>query len=156
VDSGNPWLAVASGFTTALFWGLDAYFLHSERRFRGLYDRVRAKNRAVPELSMDPTDGIENPVSGRSSWIESAKRPAVKWLYIGLLASGVAVAVLVAFVPTATDEQVAPTPSLPSPGQSPDPSATIPIDPSPENSGGASYGVERTPEVTPTVAPSPT
>ena len=37
----------------AAFWGLDGYFLWQERRFRGLYDRVRACDEGEIDFSMD-------------------------------------------------------------------------------------------------------
>jgi len=44
------------GAASALvFWGLDAYFLRAERRFRSLYERICAFDPAVPPFFMGAT-----------------------------------------------------------------------------------------------------
>lgn len=40
--------ALVGAVSALLFWGLDAYFLRAERRFRGLYERVRSSDPGLP------------------------------------------------------------------------------------------------------------
>lgn len=48
------WTLATVGLIPLLgFWGLDALFLRQERRYRRLYELVRADADAVPPLSMD-------------------------------------------------------------------------------------------------------
>lgn len=114
VESGEPFLALASLTTTMLFWGLDAYFLYAERRFRDLYERVRVDDAALPELSMHPEAGQPSTKHRDSvgSWVKSATRPAVSWLYVGLVASAGVVFLLSAALPNRDGAVSAPSPSV--------------------------------------------
>lgn len=58
----NGWFAVISIFPCLMFWGLDAYYLAQERRFRSLYDAVRIK--PDTDFAMD-TRPVAQP---RDSW----------------------------------------------------------------------------------------
>ena len=49
----DPEFAYIAYFPVLAFWWLDAYFLHMERRFRALYDRVRAFREEEIDFSMD-------------------------------------------------------------------------------------------------------
>lgn len=40
-------------FPILIFWGLDAYFLSRERRYRSLYDKVRKLQENKIDFSMD-------------------------------------------------------------------------------------------------------
>ena len=51
-DSDKKYIVVAY-FPVLIFWILDAYFLSQERRFRNLYDAVRAKKEDEIDFSMD-------------------------------------------------------------------------------------------------------
>jgi hypothetical protein len=47
------------------FWILDGFYLSQERRFRGLYDEVRAKSEQDIDFSMDTRAYAK----GRGSWV---------------------------------------------------------------------------------------
>ncbi|OGQ47715.1 MAG: hypothetical protein A3H42_06500 [Deltaproteobacteria bacterium RIFCSPLOWO2_02_FULL_46_8] len=49
-------------FPAISFWGLDAYFLHQEKLFRALYDRVRKMEEEKIDFSMD-TSGVQSTVA---------------------------------------------------------------------------------------------
>lgn len=76
---GSKWgytlLALIPGFA---FWGLDAYFLREERRFRKLYDTVRVQEKT--DYSMDVSR-----FSAGESLDEVAARGSVSGFYVGLL-----------------------------------------------------------------------
>ena len=55
LDKGG--MAFASALPTLLFWGLDSYYLWSERMFRALYDLVRRRSDAVDPFFMGATTG---------------------------------------------------------------------------------------------------
>jgi hypothetical protein len=55
INKSNWQLAVAALVPTAIFWGLDAYFLRCERLFRCLYSKVRAKNPDIKPFFMGAT-----------------------------------------------------------------------------------------------------
>jgi hypothetical protein len=63
-----------------VFWGLDGYFLQQERKFRALYDDVRAKSEAKVDFSMNigPYRG------GRYRWASAALSRAL-WPMYGVL-----------------------------------------------------------------------
>jgi len=48
----NPAFAIVAYFPCLVFWGLDGFFLHQEKLFRGLYDGVRREEDIEP-FSMD-------------------------------------------------------------------------------------------------------
>jgi hypothetical protein len=52
-------VAVVGMFAILVFWVLNAYYLHTERRFRCLFNRARSERDNVPLFSMDA--GCENP-----------------------------------------------------------------------------------------------
>lgn len=62
-DSNKKYVVVAY-FPVVVFWILDAYFLSQERRFRNLYDGVRAKKEDEIDFSMDSTPFM----GARTSW----------------------------------------------------------------------------------------
>ena len=62
-DSDKTYIVVAY-FPVIVFWILDAYFLSQERRFRNLYDGVRAKKEDEIDFSMDTRPFMD----ARSSW----------------------------------------------------------------------------------------
>lgn len=49
----NHRLALVAYLPAIAFWGLDAYFLSQERRFRSLYDHVRRQLPGATDYSMD-------------------------------------------------------------------------------------------------------
>lgn len=99
VDSHSRRLALAALIPTAIFWGLDTYFLRCERLFRCLYGDVR--DRRVEPFFMNATD--DDYIKGFQS--EKSKEAASRWrafrsatlalFYGGIMASAVAVALFV-------------------------------------------------------------
>lgn len=62
-------------FPAFLFWGLDAYYLHQERLFRCLYEKVRLdpSGAEIPSFSMDTT-----PCKYKdNSWWRTLVRPTI-------------------------------------------------------------------------------
>lgn len=57
-DSGEA--AFVGLVPVVVFWWLDAYFLHQERLFRALYDRVRMLDAEQIDFSMD-TKSLKDP-----------------------------------------------------------------------------------------------
>src|SRR5439155_23984745 len=51
-DADRRFVIVAY-FPAAMFWALDAYYLHQERLFRSLYDGVRAEPCKLEPFCMD-------------------------------------------------------------------------------------------------------
>ena len=95
LNSSNTLLVLAAVIPTLAFWGLDTYFLRSERLFRALYDEVRSNDNRVAPFFMGATGSkfIErHPVA--SSWWRSARSLTVALVYGGLLAAALAVAVI--------------------------------------------------------------
>ncbi len=96
VGSHKPWLAVVGFIPTVAFWGIDAYFLKSERLFRALYDHVRTGDEKVAPFFMGATSPdfvarvrLAETAYGTdsASWIKTARRPVLSIFYIGLLAA---------------------------------------------------------------------
>ena len=54
-------------FPALAFWVLDGHFIHQERRFRDLYDRIRGLDEEQIDFSMD-TKSLKN---WRNSWVVS-------------------------------------------------------------------------------------
>jgi hypothetical protein len=52
----NPKAASIALIPTLMFWGLDGYYLRTERLFRALYDRVRKEeqNESEVDFALDP------------------------------------------------------------------------------------------------------
>jgi hypothetical protein len=91
VRAEDPELALASLFPTLLFWGLDAYFLRSERLFRALYDHVRNGPEGVPPFFMSATsnDFVSSLAERRAaSWWNTVWRPTLLIFYGALATSG--------------------------------------------------------------------
>ena len=57
-DSNQEYLVIAY-LPTLAFWALDSYYLHQEKLFRELYNRVRKLEEANIDFSM-ATDGFKN------------------------------------------------------------------------------------------------
>jgi hypothetical protein len=101
VNSANGWLALASMVPTLAFWGLDTYFLRSERLFRALYDRVRTSPTNVEPFFMGATSSsFIASISGdstahASSWWRTARRPTLVLLYAGLVMSAAVIALAI-------------------------------------------------------------
>lgn len=53
---GDANLMLIASVPVMLFWALDGYYLHQERRFRALYNSVRALDESDIDFSMDTTE----------------------------------------------------------------------------------------------------
>jgi len=82
----NPRFAIIALYPALAFWGLDAYYLRQERRFRALYDAVRT-NTSVEPFAMDP-DGFDSKVE---TWGCTLTAGVVAGLHIPILAAIVGV-----------------------------------------------------------------
>lgn len=106
VESNDWRLAVVSVIPIVAFWGIDAYFLRSERLFRTLYSEVASGSGDIAPFFMAATSdeygsGCEDDVS--SYWRTALKRPVLLGFYGALLASAVLVVMLVLATPAGTD-----------------------------------------------------
>lgn len=98
LERGNVFLVLASVGLTIVFWGLDAYFLRSERLFRELYRRVRVLDKDIPPFFMSATDpkfAKESAERVPSFWTTMLARPALAWLYGAILVGSVVVALAI-------------------------------------------------------------
>jgi hypothetical protein len=80
-------LALISLVPTALFWGLDAYYLRAERLFRALHDEILAKQ-ARP-FSMDTRDLVRS--TPTAAWANVIFSITLRLFYGVLTVSGGAV-----------------------------------------------------------------
>ncbi|MGG1632335.1 hypothetical protein [Rossellomorea sp. NRS-1567] len=64
---------------TIIFWFLDGYFLHQEKLFRKLYDKVRVKEDT--DYSMD-TSGYKNEIN---SWFKVCFSITLRMFYIPII-----------------------------------------------------------------------
>lgn len=98
VGNDQPWLALPSVLITAMFWGLDTYYLRSERLFRLLYDRVRELDRndyepfAMNATADDFIDSLSAEDRKRVARKSVAFSGTLLWLYIALALAAGAVA----------------------------------------------------------------
>ena len=72
----EPRLALLSLLPVLAFWGLDAYYLGLEKRFRDLYSV--AARAATTDFQMTPE------ALGLGGWLSVVVRPAVLWLHLPL------------------------------------------------------------------------
>ncbi len=103
----NAWLAAAGFVPAVAFWGIDAYYLKSERLFRALFDQVRTKDENVEPFAMGATGksfvgrvkrGETMGEGSVASWWETAKRPTLSVFYGSLIVANAIVLVIVCFV----------------------------------------------------------
>ena len=66
-------IAAIALLPSAMFWLLDAYYLHQERAFRSLYDKVRS----TPEVDIDFSMQTDAKPSGVPAFIS----PSVAWFH---------------------------------------------------------------------------
>ena len=78
----NRKFVILAVFAPVLFWGLDVYYLHQERLFRALYDRIRlmanADWQAHGRFDMS-TQALQNAVA---SWCEMIREPVVYGVHL--------------------------------------------------------------------------
>jgi len=81
----NGMYAVLALFPIALFWGLDAYFLAQERRFRSLYDHVAKLDESQVDFSMDTRPFSTRPT--KNTWVDALLSTTLLAFYGGMLAA---------------------------------------------------------------------
>lgn len=69
------------------FWVLDGFYLHQERRYRALYDKVRVLGEDEIDFSLD-TSGVGDE---RASWLSASFSRTLVFFYGGLLAVIIAI-----------------------------------------------------------------
>lgn len=69
-------VALIALFSTALFWGLDGYYLWLERRFRDLYTKVAAMSPAVIDFALIPSKD-----DAFKGWVRALFRPHIVVFY---------------------------------------------------------------------------
>ena len=74
--------ALLALFPGAIFWGLDAYYLWQERRFRGVYNEVCAGKRKTYSLA-PPRLTLWKRFRG---WLRTLFRPTVLCLHLAIVA----------------------------------------------------------------------
>lgn len=52
-EAGSWAVAIVGIVAVAVFWGLNTYYLHTERRFRCLFNRARDQGEDVPLFTMN-------------------------------------------------------------------------------------------------------
>lgn len=102
INQHSRWLAAAGGVPTVAFWGIDAYFLKSERLFRALYDEIRRAEPSIEPFFMGATtDAYADRVSSGkagcpadvASWKKTLSRGTLRGFYGALLAAIVITAI---------------------------------------------------------------
>jgi hypothetical protein len=76
VDQRAAVLTIAL-MTTALFWGLDGYYLWLERGFIKLHKTVKAKAESEIDFNMEPD-------KTHGSWFRTCFRPHI-WIFYGAI-----------------------------------------------------------------------
>lgn len=117
VSSKEPRLAVVAILPAVLFWGLDTYYLRSERLFRVFYERVRLGAEEVEPFGMNATapdfvSTLGGADAENADYWKTTRRPTLAVLYGGLVAAAVLVAVAVAlFVQTSDNDSTEKSPA---------------------------------------------
>jgi len=83
-DTGNPNFTYAAILPLLVFWGLDAYFLQQERKFRGIYNDVVKPEKAkiTVELFEMP---IQNYSEGKYSYADVFFSKTMLLLYLPII-----------------------------------------------------------------------
>jgi hypothetical protein len=92
VSSKHAALAFVALVPICFFWGLDAYYLRSERLFRMFYERVRQGSDGVTPFGMDATGPaflatLDQETRGGATVWRTSWRPTLVVLYLGLALS---------------------------------------------------------------------
>lgn len=135
VESNDWRLGVVSIIPIVAFWGIDAYFLRSERLFRALYSEVAGEAGAVPPFYMSATSAefksqCDPSVSSYSR--TAFGRPVLWGFYGALLASAALVVCLIVGTPAAAGDDGDKAPAASGP-----PSPSLTTRPSPSSSSAA-------------------
>jgi hypothetical protein len=64
------------------FWGLDGFFLRTEKRYRVLYDKVRLLNETEIDFNMDVGNKVDDK---KLSWFDAMFSPTLKFFYLPLV-----------------------------------------------------------------------
>jgi len=80
--------AMITFFAVPVFWGLDAFYLAQERKYRSLYDAVRRG--AVDRFAMDAS-GFKQ---CRNRWFCTLFSISLLLLYVGVIAAAVIVTIM--------------------------------------------------------------
>lgn len=83
----NAWYILITLIVIPVFWGLDGFFLDTERSYRNLYDQVRLKNEEEIDYALRPV-----PDKG---WFENAKSKTLQPFYGSLLVSVVVILAII-------------------------------------------------------------
>jgi len=95
VDTSKSRLVFLAYLPALVFWLLDGYFLHQERMFRKLYDKVRETSEDAIDFSMDTT-----PVAGQVASLSRVMFSRTLFLFHGVIVFTITLAwVLPALVP---------------------------------------------------------
>lgn len=96
VTSGNSLLSVTAVIPTALFWGLDAYFLRCERLFRELYARVAAHDPSIPSFFLAATSPffVSSVEPNVASWWRAASSVTLRTFYSTVIVAALVVAAI--------------------------------------------------------------
>ncbi|HUA59015.1 MAG TPA: hypothetical protein VML19_09700 [Verrucomicrobiae bacterium] len=102
-DKSNPWFVVIAVVPVVVFWGLDAYYLQLETRYRGLYEHL-CKHAEDPNYSKHKKYALnlksyEN-LPAVSYWKIAISRTQF-WVYFPLLFIVLVVVVIFAVNPPA-------------------------------------------------------
>jgi len=75
-------LVLISLLPALMFWGLDGFFLHQERLFRALYDKVRLLSENEIDFSMDTSPFLDSV----ASWSEVLRSKTLLVFHLTIVA----------------------------------------------------------------------
>lgn len=110
INSEEWKLAAIACFPTLAFWVLDTSFLRAERLFRALHEHVRRGSEDIEPFFMGATTPCflaiakTDPGGGVDSWWKAFARPAIRNLYVAIVAA----LVIVSLVAAGMDDSTAP------------------------------------------------
>ena len=82
VRGAHSALAMVAGLLpAAIFWGLDAYYLHQERLYRALYDHVRKTGADSGDRFTLNARTVEGDVP---KWKATLSAPSVLWFHLAI------------------------------------------------------------------------
>lgn len=102
INSDEWKLAAIACFTTLAFWILDTSFLRAERLFRALHEHVRRGTGGIEPFFMGATTpgflaiAKADPGDGVDSWWKAFGRPAIRNLYVAIIAALIIVSLVAA------------------------------------------------------------
>ena len=63
-DKANLFFVLIAYLPTLVFWGLDGFFLSTEKQYRELYEEVTAKSEAQIDFNLKPSQGHKDKAGG--------------------------------------------------------------------------------------------